>query len=334
MVAAIRMTKNLSSPESSGQYHRIICMTGKNKGICYYLNGNRIVLGRLSSNDIQILDTQASREHIELTRVNNEYTLTDLKSQNGVMVNDLKVTQHKLKSGDKIIVGSTVFKYSFIEVKEEKALVEYEDPEDDEDEDEEEEEEEVKKKAKPKKKKGPATPEEKRKKLIYIAVAVMGLLFFMDGDDTKTKKSSVKKEGSTIIDSSNSNTGRKYVEDFETREKVEAYIHRGRREAREGNYFRAMQEFNLALTLDPNDGNAAYHLNIAKQRLDEKIKDMFDQATKNKDSLKYNRALGTYCAIYKLLIEYKTDERFIEAKKNVEDMAEKLGMKKSDNYCF
>ncbi|MEH0860279.1 MULTISPECIES: FHA domain-containing protein [Halobacteriovorax] len=322
------MTKNLSAPESAGKYHRIICMTGKNKGICYYLNGKRVVLGRLSSNDVQVLDTQASREHVELTRVNNEYTLTDLKSQNGVMVNDLKVTQHKLKSGDKIIIGSTVFKYSFLEVKEEKALVEFED----EDEEDEEEEEEVKK-TKPKKKKVDSK-EAKRKKLIYGLAAIMLIFFFMDGDTEQVKKAKSNKTGSTVIESSNKNTGIQYKEDLEVKEKVEAYIHRGRREAREGNYFRAMQEFNLALTLDPNDGEAAYHLNIAKQRLDEKIKDMFDQATKNKDSLKYSRALGTYCAIYKLLIEYKTDERFIEAKKNVEDMAEKLGMKKSDNYCF
>lgn len=328
MVAAIRMTKNLSAPESAGKYHRIICMTGKNKGICYYLNGKRVVLGRLSSNDVQVLDTQASREHVELTRVNNEYTLTDLKSQNGVMVNDLKVTQHKLKSGDKIIIGSTVFKYSFLEVKEEKALVEFED----EDEEDEEEEEEVKK-TKPKKKKVDSK-EAKRKKLIYGLAAIMLIFFFMDGDTEQVKKAKSNKTGSTVIESSTKNTGIQYKEDLEVKEKVEAYIHRGRREAREGNYFRAMQEFNLALTLDPNDGEAAYHLNIAKQRLDEKIKDMFDQATKNKDSLKYSRALGTYCAIYKLLIEYKTDERFIEAKKNVEDMAEKLGMKKSDNYCF
>ena len=329
MVAAVRMTKSLTSPESAGLYHRIICMTGKNKGICYYLNGSRVVLGRLSSNDIQILDTQASREHIELIKVGEEYTLTDLKSQNGVMVNDLKVVQHKLKAGDKIIVGTTVFKYSFIEVKEEKPLAIYEE----EDEDEEDEYEEVVKKP-TRKKKAVNSKEASRKKLIYGAAAVMLLFLFMDGDTEEVATKSPKKVGSTIIENTNRNTGVRYTEEEEVKEKVDAYVHRGRREAREGHYFRAMQEFNLALTLDPNDGEAAYHLNIAKQRLDEKIKDMFSQATKNKDSLKYNRALGTYCAIYKLLIEYKTDERFIEAKKNVDDMAEKIGMKKSDNYCF
>ncbi len=328
MVAAVRMTKNLSSPESAGNYHRLICMTGKNKGVCYYMNGNRIVLGRLASNDIQILDTQASREHIELSRVGSEYTLTDLKSQNGVMVNDLKVTQHKLKNGDKIIIGSTVFKYSFIHIKEEVALVEYED------EDEDDEEEEEVKKPKPKKKKPVDSKEAKRKKLIYGLVGIMLVFFLMDGDSETPTKKAPKKTTSNVIENSSRNTGVQYKEDQEVKEKVEAYVHRGRREAREGHYFRAMQEFNLALTLDPNDGEAAYHLNIAKQRLDEKVKDMFEQATKNKDSLKYQRALGTYCAIYKLLSDYKTDERYIEAKKNVDDMAEKLGMKKSDNYCF
>ena len=91
-------------------------LTGISKGISYYLEGKRAIIGRSEKADISILDPQASREHAEIVRFKDSFIVTDLKSQNGVMVNDLKVVQHTLVPGDKVIIGSTVFKYDLIEV--------------------------------------------------------------------------------------------------------------------------------------------------------------------------------------------------------------------------
>jgi pSer/pThr/pTyr-binding forkhead associated (FHA) protein len=332
--APVRITRDLSHPEAAGKYQRVICMTGKNKGLCYYLNDKRIIMGRSNQADIQIVDTQASREHMELVKVGKDYVLTDLGSQNGVMVNDLKVKQHKLKNGDKIIVGSTVFKFSLVDVLP-PAVIDDDEDEDDEEEELEEEFEEEEKPKKKKKKKAPATPEEKRKKLIYGIVIIAGIAMFLP-EGEKTPKPTAKKEASTPFVDGNEKTKRvrKTVLEKEIEDKVKAYIHRGRREAREQNYFRAMEEFNLALMLDPTNGDAAFHMNKAKQRLDEKVEAMFLQATKSKDALKYNQALGTYCAIYKLLKDYPEDPRFKEADANVKDMADKIGKDESENHCF
>ncbi|MEI8347780.1 MAG: FHA domain-containing protein, partial [Pseudomonadota bacterium] len=91
-------------------------MTGEKKGVTYFLKEKRAIMGRSEKADIQIFDVKASREHIELARVGNTYVLTDLKSQNGVMVNDLKVTQYTLKEGDKIIIGHTVYKFNDLKI--------------------------------------------------------------------------------------------------------------------------------------------------------------------------------------------------------------------------
>lgn len=334
----MKITKDLSLPITAGKYHRVICMTGKNKGLCYYLNDSRVVMGRSTLVGIQVLDNQASREHVELSRVGNDYVLTDLGSQNGVVVNDLDVKQHKLKNGDKIIIGSTVFKYSYMEIVSENlpANVEEED-ENDEDEDEELEVTSLKNKKKPKKS-SKKTNDSKKKKgfVIYLVVILVFVMFLLpdskDGDQNNSVKSESK--AGVFIESSKRDTGKKTVLEKEIQDKVEAYIHRGRREAREGNFFRAMEEFSLALMLDPNSGDAAFHMNRAKQRLDEQIEILFLQATKYKDSLKYFQAMMTYCSVFKLLKDYPEDERYKEASKNVKDMAEKLDKEVSENQCF
>ncbi len=323
--APVKITKDLTLPETAGVYHRVVCMTGKNKGLCYYLNGSRMVMGRSNKADIQILDTQASREHIELSRVGKDIVLTDLGSQNGVVVNDLDVKQHKLRTGDKIIIGSTVFKYSILDIMP-LALVE------DDDEDEEDEEiEEIK--AKPKKSK---SKPKKKNNLMMIILILGGIFLFLPADEgtEKNAKPVNEKAATPFIDGTKKSSVKKSEVEKEVEVKVEAYIHRGRREAREGNYFRAMEEFGVALMLDPNSGDAAFHMNRAKQRLDEKIEVMFLQATKYKDSLKFHQALMTYCSVVKLLKDYPDDERFKEADKNVKDMAAKLGKDERDNHCF
>ena len=107
---------DLKGPTEAGQYHRFLCMTGESKGTSFILIGARIVAGRGKNVDIQINDTKASREHFELAKIKESYVLTDLKSQNGTIVNDLKVTQHRLSDHDAVIVGKTIFKYSLLTV--------------------------------------------------------------------------------------------------------------------------------------------------------------------------------------------------------------------------
>ncbi|MDC1174842.1 FHA domain-containing protein [Bacteriovoracaceae bacterium] len=153
---AVKIVKNYKLPTSPGKYYRVVCLTGKNKGISYFIQKKRIVLGRSDKADIQVLDTKSSREHAELTLIGNKYVLTDLGSQNGVIINDLKVSQHTLEENDKIIIGSTIFKYNIIKVEDllpQEVEVEVDEDEEDEDEEEEEIEEKPKNKKVPEKKK-------------------------------------------------------------------------------------------------------------------------------------------------------------------------------------
>ncbi len=326
----VRLTRDLKKPEAVGTHYRILCMTGKNKGLVYYLRGKRLVLGRTEAADIQVLDAKSSREHAELTRFGDSYIVTDLGSQNGIIVNDLKVNQHKLSDSDKIIIGQTVYKFNIIVVKNE--LLDLDNNDDEDDEDEEDDEEEV---SSPKKKKAKDEAAAKKKKLIY-GLVIVGLLFVFldDGEEVKApkKKATViateDKSLATDLKKRNQNY------DKETEEKIGTILHRGFRELREKNYIRAIEEFSLALILSPNHGRASAYLEKSKMLLDEEVKSQFNKAKREIDSLKFKKAVRIYCSIVRYLQERPEDERYKRAQKEIDIIVEEQGLRADEVKCF
>ncbi|MBY0414373.1 MAG: hypothetical protein K2Q18_09415, partial [Bdellovibrionales bacterium] len=123
-------------------------------------------------------------------------------------------------------------------------------------------------------------------------------------------------------------------EDPDVRKKLDALIHSGRREFREGNYFRAMEEFRLALLLSPNNGQASFYLSKAKQRLDEEIKKNFEKGTQEQDAKKYQAAIVSFCSVVQLIQEYPNDERYKDAMIKISSIESALGMEKGEIKCF
>jgi len=70
--------------------------------------GASIVIGRTGDSDYILDDAAASRRHIEISNRDDGYYWRDLDSTNGVFINEEKLSEGKLKSGDRIRIGSTV----------------------------------------------------------------------------------------------------------------------------------------------------------------------------------------------------------------------------------
>jgi pSer/pThr/pTyr-binding forkhead associated (FHA) protein len=70
-----------------------------------------MTIGRKPDNDIQIDNLAVSSRHAKIDRSGSDFILNDLQSTNGTFVNDKKVASHKLKDGDKIIVGKHILVY-------------------------------------------------------------------------------------------------------------------------------------------------------------------------------------------------------------------------------
>lgn len=90
---------------------RIIVITPDKKQTTYELEERVITIGRTPANGIQISDGAASRKHCMIKLVGESYTLVDLGSANGTVVNGDRVKEHDLTHGDRIKIGKTVLAF-------------------------------------------------------------------------------------------------------------------------------------------------------------------------------------------------------------------------------
>ena len=93
MSNAVKLLKHFEAPKEEGVYYRLVCLTGKDKGQAYILMGKRVVMGRSDGADIRVMDIKSSREHAEIIKVGKDFVLTDLGSQNGIIINDLDTSK-------------------------------------------------------------------------------------------------------------------------------------------------------------------------------------------------------------------------------------------------
>lgn len=68
-------------------------------------------IGRSDDNHIVLDDAYCSRHHIQLRLRFGAYTLFDVNSRTGTSVNNVRVTEHQLQSGDVIRIGGTQLTY-------------------------------------------------------------------------------------------------------------------------------------------------------------------------------------------------------------------------------
>lgn len=79
----------------------------------YDLASARLLIGRESKNDIAVHDVNASRTHAELRfEPQGVWTITDLGSTNGTLVNGREVATQRLSEGDRITIGMTNFMFT------------------------------------------------------------------------------------------------------------------------------------------------------------------------------------------------------------------------------
>lgn len=316
MAKNVLVLKHFESPKEAGTYFRLVCLTGTSKGESYVLSGNRIVIGRGDKADIKLNDTKASREHAEVTKVGSNWVATDLGSQNGIVVNDKKVTQSQLNEGDKLIVGQTVFKFAKVEVSA---------------------------KAKTTKDKDSEAPEGSGAKKTLVPMILLGavVIYLILGDDKKSSDNAgkSKKQSSASYQDVSSDylaqlKKRQANEDKAVKEKLNVIYQRGLREFREGNYFRAIAEFNLALIISPGDAYAEYHLRKTKERLDKTIEELTIRAQRDEGALKFKSATVSYCSIVRLLYTVPEDPRHKNAEKQISDLETRMGMEPGETNCL
>lgn len=74
-----------------------------------------LVLGRSKQCDLTIVSPDASRRHAEIVSQDGAYTLRDLDSTNGTLVNGQRIQEHGLAPGDRIDIGGNLVTFCRID---------------------------------------------------------------------------------------------------------------------------------------------------------------------------------------------------------------------------
>jgi transcriptional regulator with GAF, ATPase, and Fis domain len=89
---------------------RLVAISGFPKEMIPVANDSPLILGRDSSNQVEVDDPAVSRKHCSLSEVSSGvFEITDLESHNGTFVNGTQVIRATLQHGDRIRVGRSEF---------------------------------------------------------------------------------------------------------------------------------------------------------------------------------------------------------------------------------
>jgi pSer/pThr/pTyr-binding forkhead associated (FHA) protein len=95
--------------DSSGFALRFI--SGKYQGADVPLLADKeLIIGRSGDLDMVLLEDMVSRKHAKISTTGGQINIQDLGSTNGTFVNGEKVKKHRLKEGDRILIGTSIIK--------------------------------------------------------------------------------------------------------------------------------------------------------------------------------------------------------------------------------
>lgn len=92
--------------------HQLEQTAGPGSPSKHELSADALIIGRGSAADLRIDSDDVSRTHAQLLRIDDEYTIEDLDSRNGVFLNGLQVHAAVLRDGDQLQLGDVVFTYN------------------------------------------------------------------------------------------------------------------------------------------------------------------------------------------------------------------------------
>jgi signal transduction histidine kinase len=92
----------------------LFVIRGHDQGRRYELEEGSVQVGRDAKNVVCLRDTEVSRQHVEIRQGQKDgaFLLIDLGSSNGTYVNSQRVSEHSLRSGDRIQIGRTLMIYT------------------------------------------------------------------------------------------------------------------------------------------------------------------------------------------------------------------------------
>ncbi|MBT8100170.1 MAG: FHA domain-containing protein [Gammaproteobacteria bacterium] len=108
-----RMSERIDerAPAEKDRLTRVLIGSVEGQELRFPLFKDRLTIGRTQQNDIQLKATYISRRHAVVVTEGDSTRVIDWGSKNGVFVNSRRVTEHFLKNGDVVAIGTAEFRY-------------------------------------------------------------------------------------------------------------------------------------------------------------------------------------------------------------------------------
>ncbi len=89
----------------------LVVIYGMDLGKKYNLDKESIIIGRSAKSEIQVDQESVSRSHAKIVAAGKHLVIKDLGSTNGTYVNDEQIDESRLRDGDMVKIGRTIFKF-------------------------------------------------------------------------------------------------------------------------------------------------------------------------------------------------------------------------------
>ncbi|HLD74732.1 MAG TPA: FHA domain-containing protein [Bdellovibrionota bacterium] len=319
--AVIRYDHAQKLHEPKGYEARLHIVSGPEEGTTYQLVGKSINIGRQSDNDIVLKDLKASRHHVQIFFKDNRYVVKDLNSQNGVFINNQKVVESEIRSGDFVSMGNTVFKFvENIEVAiANNVFLQIKTPEKEEN--------------------------EKNWKTIAALIFVVAVtLIFIKVYFSQTELPFPEREPSaqtplpqlSVFAPTREEIEREGEVTPENRDAAYVLYHKGYREFFAGNYERAIEHFRGCLGLFPRHELANIYLKKSFDNLDREIETRVNMGSIYLRALQYTEALREFERIVQILDFYPESRHYqkyyFDSKQYIQEIQTRLARETKGHY--
>lgn len=88
----------------------LVCISGKSQNELVKLRRDNTLFGREKA-DIIVSDPEVSATHCQIQCIDDSYHIFDMNSSNGTYVNGQRIVKAKLKEGDIVEIGKTIFRF-------------------------------------------------------------------------------------------------------------------------------------------------------------------------------------------------------------------------------
>jgi pSer/pThr/pTyr-binding forkhead associated (FHA) protein len=315
MGAALKF-KTADVPRQASEKARLKVVFGPDLGTVFVISGLRASIGRGEENDIVLTDLKTSRKHAEFVLVNNQWTVQDAGSANGITHNTKKVKTAVLKTSDTVTLGETTIEFvspeagtqvlralprDMNEIKADQAAFSAQ-------------QKRVRELAQigaPTARRAPgAAPAKSQgnpRVILLLAAVGAAAYFFMGGNDPApvVKKKAPEKSLATYLPQ---------VDSGPVNRSAEVFFRSGFREYREKNYLRARTQFETVLQISPGHQLATLYLANCNKAIEDEVKFDLDQGRKDYEAGSLKQAKLHYESIMRLLFRDQSNPAYVEAK--------------------